>query len=227
MPFWGVRLFCQCGEYLHLQHELKKRFSMKSRFLLPLTCLLWGQCATAHQLPPKQEPSKPQEGVNLLAIPLFREAYQNWREAETVEEQLDPLSVLWGIALQYGRYLDVSQKLAPAIPEPETTKVTYWSVPDIISLLLTANHHQKASLWIEGMVNHDKLLLLPIYPLIAITPEIDSVPLSDADWYNYQTQAFGEKGAENVEKYKDLMNQRHKYTRDQMIVSMFEAGLFR
>lgn len=169
----------------------------------------------------------PNEYVDLHSVPLFREAYKRWRLAKTQGDGLDPLSVIWELALQHGVYLDVSQKLADHIAVPDESTQSHWAIPDIISILLAAKQFEKAKPWIESLQKMDEKLVVPLYPLIAITPDLEVDGLTESKWKNYQLQAFTKNGVEHIKYFQKLMAEKEKYNHDQLVVLMVENSLLR
>ena len=167
------------------------------------------------------------EYVDLHSVPLFREAYKRWRLAKTQGDGLDPLSVIWELALQHGVYLDVSQKLADQISVPDETTQSHWAIPDIISILLVAKQSEKAKPWIESLKKMDEKLVVPLYPLIAITPDLEVEGLTESQWKNYQLQAFTKDGVGHIKSLQTLMAEKAKYNHDQLVVLMVENNLLR
>ena len=169
----------------------------------------------------------PSEYVDLHSVPLFKEAYRRWRFAKTQGAGLDPLSVIWELALQHGVYLDVSQKLADHISVPDESTQSHWAIPDIISILLVAKQSEKAKPWIESLQKMDEKLVVPLYPLIAISPDLEVEGLTESKWKNYQLQAFTKDGVGHIKSLQTLMADKDKYNHDQLVVLMVENDLLR
>lgn len=209
---------------------------MNNKSIALLGVLLFSQCALAEQVLVEEKTPQvdviefqpdPEDYVNLHSIPLFKEAYYNWRIAKSVGEELDPLSVIWELALQTGTYLDVSKKLASAIKDPDDSTTMHWAIPDIISILLVANEPEKAKPWIQALRDFDDKLMVPLYPLFALVPEVDVRDVDEGMWKNYQIMAYSDRGIGHVKEFNTIMANREKYTHDQMVVLMVKQNLLR